>query len=233
MSGNISYVLSIHAIRLRLFPIRVSIYHRGSVSLDTSNYRPPGEKVPDRQQKLEPGCLGISVTSGPPGPLVFWIFLISVSICQGGSFSPDTSNFMMPEENGPDRQRKLELDCLEISVISCHPVPLVFGIALVRVCIYHCGSVAPDTSNYRTTMENGPDRQRKLERGCLEISVTSAHSAPSVFGIFLVSVSIYQGVSVSPDTSNYMTPKHKGPIDSAKWNATVWKYRLRVVVPGH
>ena len=82
-------------------------------------------------------------------------------------------------------------------------------------------------------MQNGPDRKRKLERDCLEISATSSCSMPLVPGDCLISVSIYQGGSVSPDTSNYRTPKQKGPIDSANWNPTVWKYQLRVGGPGH
>ena len=49
-----------------MFLIRVSIGQGGSAALDTTNYRTPEEKVPDRQQKLEPGYLEISVTSGRP-----------------------------------------------------------------------------------------------------------------------------------------------------------------------
>ena len=40
---------------------------------------------------------------------------------------------------------------------------------------------------------NGPDRQRKLGRDCLQISVMSARSMPLDFEIFLISVIIYQG----------------------------------------
>ena len=56
---------------------------------------------------------------------------------------------------------------------------------------------------------------------------------PLVFAMFLIRVNIYQGGSVSPDTSNYRTSKKKtGPIDSGKWGAAVWKYQLYLVAPG-
>ena len=82
----------------RMFLIRVGIGQECSVALDTSNYRTPVGKAPDRQRKLEPGCLEISVTPGSPAPLVCWLFLIRVRIYQGGSVSPDTSNYRMSEE---------------------------------------------------------------------------------------------------------------------------------------
>ena len=83
-------------------------------------------------------------------------------------------------------------------------------------------------------MENGPDRQRELALDCLEISVISRRPMPLVFGIPLRRVSISQGGSVAPDTSNYRTPNGKtGAIDSGNWNATVWKYQLCLLAPCH
>ena len=58
-------------------------------------------------------------------------------------------------------------------------------------------------------MKDGPDRQRAKELDCLEISVISGRAAPLVLGVFKISVSIYKGCSVPPDTSNYRTPKEK------------------------
>ena len=107
----------------------------------------------------------------------------------------------------PDRQRKLERDCLEISVMYCRRAPLGFRMCLIRVIIYQGGSVSPDTSNYRAPDAKVPDRQRKLEPGCLEIAVTPGCPAPLVFWLFLISVSIYHGCSVSPDTPNFRTPE--------------------------
>ena len=76
-----------------------------------------------------------------------------------------------------------------------------FGSFPIGVGIYHGGSVSADTSIYRMPIANGPDRKRKLELGCLEISVRSGRSTPLGFG-----VSIYRGGSVSSDTSNYRAP---------------------------
>ena len=90
-----------------------------------------------------------------------------------------------PRKKGPDRQREKDRDCLEISVARGRPVPLVFGIFLIRLSIWQGGSVSPDTSNYRDPKENGPDRQRKLERDFLEISVMSCRSMPLVVGFSL------------------------------------------------
>ena len=60
-------------------------------------------------------------------------------------------------KNGPDRHRKLERDCLEISVISRRAIPLGFGDFMIRVGVYHGGFLTLGTSNYRMSMENGPD----------------------------------------------------------------------------
>ena len=122
-------------------------------------------------------------------------------------------------QNGPDRLRKLERDCLEISVTPCLPAPLGFGIFLPPECIYRGGSVSPDTSNYRLTKGNAPDRQLKLERDCLEITVTSCLPAQVGFGIFLTRVSIYQGRYVAPDTSNYRTTKERRTRSTAETGA--------------
>ena len=112
-------------------------------------------------------------------------------------------------ETGSDRQRKLERDCLEISVTYCRSAPLGFVLFLIRVSIDQGGSASIDTSNYREPDEKVPDRHRKLEPGCLEISVTTGRPAPLVFWLFLIRVSIYQGGPVSPDTSNYRMPEGK------------------------
>ena len=62
----------------------------------------------------------------------------------------------------PDRQRKLDLGRLDISFTSGRPMPLGFGVFLIRVSVYLRGSVSHDTSNYRADGENGPDQQREL-----------------------------------------------------------------------
>ena len=95
--------------------------------------------------------------------------MTSVSIYQCGSASTDTSNYRAPGGERPDRLRKLGRDCLELSVMSVRSRLLDFGAFLIRVSIYHGGSVSTDTSNYSKPEENGPDRQRQLERDCLEI----------------------------------------------------------------
>ena len=95
--------------------------------------------------------------------------------------------------------------------MSCRPIPLGFGIFLILVGIYHGGSVSPDTSNYRAPEENDPDRQRKPERDCLGISVMSCRPMPLVPGMFLISVSIYKGGSVSRDTTICRTPQVSVP----------------------
>ena len=103
----------------------------------------------------------------------------------------------------------MELDCLEIAAMSCLPMSLGFGPVLIRVSIYQIGAVSRDTSNYTTTMEKRTDRHREMERGCLEIPVTSSRPMPLGFGAFLIRVGIYQGGSVFPDTSIYRMPEGK------------------------
>ena len=76
-------------------------------------------------------------------------------------------------ESAPDRQRKKEPNCLEISVARGRIAPLVSGLFLIIVGICQGGSVSPYTSNYRTPKENGIDRLRGMELGCLGISVIS------------------------------------------------------------
>ena len=168
-----------------------------------------------------------------PIPLGFGIFLIRVSIYQGGSDSPDTSNYREPGENGPDRHRELERDSLAISAISCRSRILGVGVFLIRVCIYQGGPVAPDTSNYRTPEEK---RARSTAGSGARLPGNIRYFfSPRVisYGISPIRGSIFHGGSVSPDTSNYRAPKEMGPADSGNWNATVWKYQLCVVATGH
>ena len=47
-----------------------------------------------------------------------------------------------------DRQRELERDFLRISATSGRPVPVGFGIFLIRVRIYQGGFAPPYTSSY-------------------------------------------------------------------------------------
>ena len=54
---------------------------------------------PDRQRKLGRDCLELPAISGRPVSLGSGIFLIRVSIYQGGSFSRGKSNYGAPEEN--------------------------------------------------------------------------------------------------------------------------------------
>ena len=85
---------------------------------------------------------------GGPNPLRPGAFLIRVIICQGGSVSRDKSNYRAPKKNGPDRQRELERDWLEISVTTCRSSSLGSGSSLIRVAIYQVGSVSLGTSDY-------------------------------------------------------------------------------------
>ena len=105
---------------------------------------------------MEFGCLEISATSGRSAPLGFWIFLSRVGIYQGGSSSPDTSNYRTTKAIRPDRKWKLERDCLEISVSFGHPSPFGIGILLVCGIIYQESSVSPDASNYTPPEEDRP-----------------------------------------------------------------------------
>ena len=111
--------------------------------------------------------------------------------------------------NGPDRKLKLELGCLGISVRSGGSRPVGPGRVHIGVSIYKGGPGSSDISNYRTPMENWTDRKRKLGLGCLEISVMSGGPAPLGFGRFPIVLAIYQGGSVSSDTSNYRAPRVK------------------------
>ena len=160
-----------------MFLIRVIIYQGGSVSLDTSNYRTPGGKAPDRQKKLEPGCLEISFTPGRPIPLVFWIFLIRVSIYQGCSDAPDTSNYRTP---GGKRSRSTSETGARLS-----------------------GNISCAWSPHAVRFRGFPDR-------CVLL--------PARF-CFALYVELYGAKRETP------------PIDSGIWIATVWKYQLCHVAP--
>ena len=81
-----------------------------------------------------------------------------------------------------------------------------YGRLPIGVSVYQGVSLASDTPNYRRPMENWSDRKRKLELGCLEISVRPLGPMPLGVGRFPTGVSIYQGCSASPDTSSYRTP---------------------------
>ena len=65
----------------------------------------------------------------------------------------------------------------------------------------------PDTSICMAPMSKRDDR--KLELGCLEISVRSVGPRPVGFGRFPIGVGIYQGGSFSYYTSNYRPPMRK------------------------
>ena len=58
-------------------------------------------------------------------------------------------------------------------------------------------------------MRNWQDRHRRLGPDCLEISVASCRHMTLVFAMSLISVSIYQVGSVSPDTSDYRKSDEK------------------------
>ena len=112
-------------------------------------------------------------------------------------------------QNGPDRQRNKEPDCLKISDMSGRPAPLVCGIFLIRVSIYQGCDVSPDSSSYKTPKTKRGRSTAALQLGPLGISIMSCRSASLVFGLFQISVSIYHGASDSPDTSNYRMKKLK------------------------
>ena len=141
----------------------------------------------------------------------FWRFPIAVRNYQGGSGSSDTSICRAPMTNGPNRRRKLELGCLEISVTPGGSAPVGSGRLPIGVCIYHGGSASSDTSHYRMPTQNVPDRKRKQVLGCLEISVRPKGSRAVGFGPFPIGLSIYKGGAVSSDTSNCRAPMENGP----------------------
>ena len=58
-------------------------------------------------------------------------------------------------ENGPDRNRNHDHNCLEISVMSGRAVPLVSGIFLMRVSIYRGGSVSIGARGKSGPIESG------------------------------------------------------------------------------
>ena len=57
---------------------------------------------------------------------------------------------------GPDRQRGLEHDCLEISANYGRSAPLGFGLFLIRVGICLGRSVSADEANYIPPEESTP-----------------------------------------------------------------------------
>ena len=164
-----------------------------------------------RHRKLGPDCLEIAVASCCHMPLVFVMFLIHVIIYQGGSASPDTSNYRTPKEKRA--RSKAETGPRPSGNISYiwSPHAVVFGVFLVRVCIYQGGPVSPDTSNYRTPRGKRPRSTAEKELNCLEISVALGRSMSLVSGIFLIIVGIYNVGSVSHYTSDYRAPKENGP----------------------
>ena len=78
------------------------------------------------------------------------------------------------------------------------------------------GSVSAGTSNYRTPMAKRARSNAETGTGCLGISVRSGGSTPVGFGYFPIGVSIYQGGSVSYDTSNNRTPMSKRALSKAE-----------------
>ena len=112
-------------------------------------------------------------------------------------------------KNGPDRQRKLERECLEISVTSFRSMSLGFWRFLIVVSTSRAAMYRMIHRFKGRQRQNVPDRQRELEPDYLGISATSCRCRALCFGIFLIRVGIYQDGSVSPYTSNYRTPKEK------------------------
>ena len=157
-----------------------------------------------------------------------------VSVRQGGSVSPYTSDCRAPGQNGIYRQRRLGRDCLEISDARGRSMPLGSGVFRVRVSIWQGGACAHDTSNYTTPKQNWADRQRGLGPDYLEISVIACRNRPLVFGIF-------------PDPFNHLTGRvccalyselhdvegKTGPIDSGDMGSTFWKYQSCLGAPCH
>ena len=86
---------------LVIFLTRVCIRQGGSVAPDTSNCRTPKENGTDRHRRLKRDRLEISVTYGRAMPLFSGIFLIRVSIYQGGSVPLGTSNCRAPSRKRP------------------------------------------------------------------------------------------------------------------------------------
>ena len=123
-------------------------------------YDAKGKKVTDRQRRLGRDCLEIAVMSCRPMPLGFGPCLVRVGIYQGGSVSPDTSNYRTTMEK---RTRSTAETGSRLSGNISYllsPMPLGFGMFLIRVSIYQCGSVLPDTSNYRR-----PDGKIPIDSG--------------------------------------------------------------------
>ena len=128
---------------------------------------------------------------------------IGVSIYQGCSVSPDTSNYRTPMAHWADRRRKMGPGCLEISVTSGVPTPEDSGVsrsvwAFSRAVLFHLIHRIIGCQ-----WRNGDDLKRELEKGCLEISVRSGGSMPVGFGRFHICVSVYQAGSFPPVTSIY------------------------------
>ena len=145
-----------------------------------------------------------------PIPLGSGVFLIRVSIYQGGSVSPDTSNYRAPAGK---RARSTAGNVTRLSgniSYVCRTLPLGFGMFLILVRIYQGGCVLPDTSNYRIAEAK---RARSTAGTGNRLYGNISYVAPTRairFRDFLIRVSISRGGSASPDTSNYGTPKEKG-----------------------
>ena len=132
-----------------IFLISVIIYQGGSAPPDTSNYRTTKAKRARSTTATGTRLSEISVICRLPMPLGFGAFPIRVSIYQGASVSPDTSNYRTPEAKLARSTAETGIRCLEISFMRRSSRPLVSGLFLIRVNIYMGGSVSPYTSNYR------------------------------------------------------------------------------------
>ena len=111
---------------------------------------------PDRQRKQGLGWLEISVTSGRTVPLCFGVFLIRVSICQGGSSPPEKSNYRKKKEDPPRSASETGTRLYGIIAYVWLFRAIRFGIFLVRVSIYPGGSVSPDNANSWVTKGESP-----------------------------------------------------------------------------
>ena len=156
--------------------------------------------APDRQRDLDRDCLEIPVIPGRPDILVSGLFLIRVSIYQGGSVALCTSNYRTPEKKRAGRQREKELGCVEIPSTPGRPEPVCIGLSLTRVIIYRRCSGATYTSNYRAPMAKRARSTSDTGTRLYGNTRCVLSPAPVGSGLRLTRARISQGGSVSPYT---------------------------------
>ena len=106
------------------------------------------------------------------------------------------------------------------------PAPLGLGRGPFGVCIYQGGSLSPGILNYFGVEESRPDRERKLERDCLEISAPSG-APPLRFGSRSAWCRHLLGrVCVSWYIALFGVGGKADPVENGNWNPTVWKFQL-------